>query len=213
MINLNVLAGDTGTVKVSCTGKTLDLSLLNLYKANFTVNGKDSSYEMASKISSGSSNYYFAYAGLTKRKIDTIVEGKEFVVLINSNSSLDNSVYSSLATNIANTFKNSAGIGLSLDAFKKAIVSGISKVKSSDLQILFSGVGDSADGVKFNGLVTSEGGIVDNSATDSAKVLAADYFKEGETALPVHWLRGLIFRKIWLKQARISLKKPVMILN
>jgi len=180
---LNVLVGDTGTVKVVCGSKTLDLGLLSLYKANITgTNTEASTYEMASKISSSDGNYYFAYAGLTKRPIDSISDNTEFIVLVKSDYLLDNKVYSEIADKIHNTFSNKLDVKMTIEEFKRSIST--TKAPADKIKILFSGNrGDSSSGLIFNGLVTSEGEKVETSVAEDDKTLAAGYFTEGDSVL------------------------------
>jgi hypothetical protein len=83
--NLNVLAGDTGTVKVICDGKTVELSLLNMYNANLsTTSSGIKTYSLANNVKD---NYYLAFAGVTSANVvGGGVSGSEFVVLINGSS-------------------------------------------------------------------------------------------------------------------------------
>ncbi len=182
--NLNVLAGDTGTVKVSCGGKTLDLSLLSLYKANVT-NSQNimSTYEMASRVPSDEGNYYFAYAGVTKKPIESISADTEFVVMVKSESALENKVYSEISANVYNTFNSKRDVAMTLTEFKNSIDT--TKAPASNIKILFSGdrPGDSVKGISFKGLVTTEGEDVQTTTTQSDKELASTYFKEGENVL------------------------------
>ena len=178
--NLNVLAGDTGTVKVVCDGKTVELSLLNMYNANFsTASSGIKTYNLANNVKD---NYYLAYAGVTGANvIGGGVSGSEFVVLINSNSVPENKVYSDLATKIYNTFSNLRDTELTLDSFKSKIVP--SRVSSKDVVVLFK---DSASvsGITFNGLLTSSNELVTTASADQqTKEMASQYFDGGDEAL------------------------------
>ena len=180
--NLNVLAGDTGTVKVICDGKTLDLSLLNMYNANIsTTSSGIQTYNLANNVKD---NYYLGYAGVTGANIKDgtpIASGSEFVVLINSSSIPENTVYSELATKIYNTFSNTRSTELNLDSFKNSITP--SRISSKNVIILFK-ENNPISGITFNGLLTSSNEPATTGAVDQqTKESASQYFDSGDEAL------------------------------
>jgi hypothetical protein len=180
--SLNVLAGETGSVKINCDGKSFDLSLLNAYKANLTIGSKTSVANLGEMVSSGTENVYLAYTGYTKKAIDSIELDTQFVVLIKSKTIPDKTVYSGFASRIENTFN---GAIANLEGFKNSI--GIGMYSSDNLVVLFAG----KDAQKFNGLDVKLNGFVDKnnnaisgaSGSSETQQLASDYFDRGSDAV------------------------------
>ena len=182
--SVNVIAGDTGVAKISCGGKNLDLSLLNMYQANFTTPSSQKTADISSNIYNDDqgNSYYFAYSGFTKKIISGQGDNAEYAVLIKSSKALDNSIYSELANKIDATFQNPTGQELTKEFFISHIKP--TNIDAKNVILLFKG--DSADGIKFIELVSSEGKSLSPEASVTKDVnaeIATNYFDKGDEVL------------------------------
>lgn len=185
VMSVDVLAGETGTVKIRCDKNTFDLSLLNAYKANLTVGDKNIISNLGGVVSSNSGdNVYLAYTGFTKKTIGDVTSDTQFVVLIKSKTTPDKTTYSQFASKIDNTFNSAV---TNLEGFKKSI--GVGAYSSDNLFILFKDEGVNGFGgvsnIHFNGFIDSDGGAIGNMAASDTErnKLASNYFDKADEAI------------------------------
>ncbi len=178
--SLDVFAGETGTVKIICDGKAFDLSLLNNYRANFTVGDKNSIRDLGDVVNSSTdNNLYLAYTGyVSGAEYAGMSVGTEFVVLIKDKTAPDKTVYSQIATKIENTF-NGLAAGMSMDALKVAIRVG--KYTNDDLIILNRT--ESLPDINFNGFVDKDSNPISGVASSVENNDASEYFEAGDEAI------------------------------
>lgn len=177
--NLNVVSGNVGSVKISCNGKTFDLSLSNAYKALFNgVAYNVSDFVANSKIKD--EKLYLAYAGFTKKTIKTdnsaIAPGAGFSVLFSDSSYIDKKIYADLSNKINSVF-SSHNVEISKDDFVKQI--SVGKYEGQKMIVLFDG---ESDFVKFEGIVdaTNTAQKISDFSQDSR---IGKYFDEGDKAV------------------------------
>ncbi|MBP7708321.1 hypothetical protein KA107_01440 [Candidatus Pacearchaeota archaeon] len=200
VLDVNLIAGTTGTVKIRCPSSTFELSLLNSLSANILEEGSASDtlnlFNVSNVVYNGPKNagsttaspsyqWYLAYTGISQFNIDG-ASNPEFIVLVGEepNKKLSSDYYSKLNAAVKKAtserdLEQSLARALNLDVGK------IKLVVKDDL-VYYSNNDLIAPASYFNGFVSS-GKELTNVSTgklDQEKTqLVKEYFDNADSAL------------------------------
>jgi hypothetical protein len=157
---VDLYAGNSGRVLLDCMGAgRIELSLMDGYSANFSVNSKSSNFELGKNVTSGSLsdgsslNWYLGFVG----KVGDSRNLEEVVVLLGSNEEIRPEVYSEVARAVRGIEKRELGVG----GDSNNIVTTLKQASSiagfrKGVSLVVLGGNDHQEklNIQFNGLVT-----------------------------------------------------------
>ncbi len=189
---LKIVAGNAGSVELSCSGQKVELSLLSNMKADISFDsGSEKSYEIGDLVVQGRTTsdgttepkWYLAYVGKTESKVQGVEQ--DFMVLVASDTEIESEKYTDVAQAVA--FVDGKDKNYQEDEFEKAVASKTSFVQDKSLVVILKGpdpkfyhVGGKNTAVKFLGAtdrnLQAEKDTTDGELTVEQKELIKTYY-------------------------------------